>query len=137
MVAPDTVRRHLDQLAEFTSELRELHAQGEDRYRDREAYAGRYLVQAAAQSCIDLANHVIASEGWRNPVDYRDAFAVLGENGVLPAELVARLQNLAGLRNRLVHVYGDVDDHLVFEALENGLDDLGEFASAIARLVAE
>lgn len=135
MVAPDTVRRHLDLLAEFTTELRELQREGEESYAARDAYAGRYLVQSAAQTCIDLANHVVASEGWRNPIDYRDAFAVLGENGVLSGDLVASLQNLAGLRNRLVHVYGDIDDHLVFEALEAGLSDLDRFAAEIAKLI--
>ncbi len=48
-----------------------------ERYVSQEAFAGRYLVQAAAQVCIDLANHLISSEGWRVPSDFRDAFTVL------------------------------------------------------------
>ncbi|MDQ3989756.1 MAG: hypothetical protein M3291_11260 [Actinomycetota bacterium] len=41
-----------------------------------EVYAGRYLVQVSAQTCIDLANHIIASEGWRAPRDFGDTFTV-------------------------------------------------------------
>lgn len=36
---------------------------------DDRVHAGRYLVQVAAQTCIDIANHVIASEGQRSPRD--------------------------------------------------------------------
>lgn len=45
------------------------------------------------------------------------------------------MRDLAGLRNRLVHVYGDVDDRLVHAAMGEGLGDLNEFASAIASLL--
>jgi uncharacterized protein YutE (UPF0331/DUF86 family)/predicted nucleotidyltransferase len=99
--------------------------------------AGRYLVQASAQTCIDVANHVIASEGWRVPRDHRDTFAVLEEAGVLDTALAARLRALAGLRSRLVRLYEDIDDLLVHEYLELGLADLSDFASAVAALVAE
>jgi len=67
----------------------------------------------------------------------RDAFTVLEENGVLDADLSERLRALAGLRNRLVHLYQDVDDTLVHRALPEGLRDLGDFVQTIARLVEE
>ncbi len=98
-------------------------------------YTGRYLVQVAAQTCIDLANHVIASEGWRAPRDFGDSFTVLSEHGVIDDALAGRLRGLAGLRNRLVHVYDEIDDARVHESLAAGLSDLDMFATALARLV--
>lgn len=121
-----TYRRRLSQLAELPA----------TEYVQTHAYEGRYLVQAAAQICIDLAHHVIASNGWPPTVEYRDSFARLTEHDVLEDELAARLQDLAGLRNRLVHLYDDVDDVMVHDAMREGLDDIDAFAAAIARLAA-
>jgi uncharacterized protein YutE (UPF0331/DUF86 family) len=104
-------------------------------YLEHHALAGRYLVQVSAQTCIDLANHVIASSRWRAPRDFRDAFTVLEENGVLDPDLAERLRALAGLRNRLVHLYEEIDDSLVHRALTEGLRDLEGYGRAIGRLV--
>ncbi len=94
-------------------------------------------MQAAAQVCIELTNHLISSEGWRTPRDFRDGFSVLEERGVLEPGLAGRLRDLAGLRNRLVHLYEDVDDVLVHRAIDSGLADLEGFARAVAVLVRE
>jgi uncharacterized protein YutE (UPF0331/DUF86 family) len=135
VVDPDRVRRLLALLADFRGRLETLAATERSHYLSEDAYAGRYLVQAAAQVCIDVANHLIASEGWRVPADFRDAFTVLEEEHVLDPDLADRLRSLAGLRNRLVHLYDDVDDALVQEALQAGLPDLDSFAQAVARYV--
>jgi uncharacterized protein YutE (UPF0331/DUF86 family) len=47
------------------------------------------------------------------------------------------MQDLTGLRNRLVHLYDAVDDRLVHEALAAGLPDLEAFATAVARLLVD
>lgn len=135
MVAPRTLRRQLEHLNGFKQELERLGELDRETYVEHEAFAGRYLVQAAAQCCIDIANHVIASEGWETPTEYRETFEILERHGVLEAELAGRMKDLAGLRNRLVHIYDDVDDTLVHGFLQAGLDDLDAYATAIARLI--
>ena len=137
MVAPARVRRLLETLTRYRDQLAELRDLPVQDYLSDHALAGRYLVQICAQTSIDLANHVIASSRWRTPSDFRDAFTVLEENSVLEADLSERLRALAGLRNRLVHLYHDVDDLLVHAALPEGLRDLEDFSRAIARLLDE
>lgn len=136
MVDPDRARRLLESLARYAGELADLRDAGREVYL-AEPYRGRYLVQICAQVSIDLTNHVIASEGWRTPADFADLFTVLAENDVVDSALAERLRRLAGLRNRLVHVYVEVDDSIVFDALGPGLDDFDELARAISRLVAQ
>lgn len=136
MVDLDRVQHRLERLGTYRRELRDLCALPAQQYLRDHVYAGRYLVQVAAQTCIDIANHVIASEGWRSPRDFGDTFTVLRENGVLDDGLTGRMRGLAGLRNRLVHVYDDIDDELVHRLLSAGLPDLDAFAVAIARLIA-
>lgn len=137
MVDADRVRRLLESLARYSSCLSTLHDLAADRYVREQAFAGRYLVQASAQICIDLANHVIASSGWRTPRDFRDAFTVLEEHRVIDANLAERMRALAGMRNRLVHIYEEIDDRIVHGSLADGLADLDGFSRAIARLALE
>jgi uncharacterized protein YutE (UPF0331/DUF86 family) len=134
MVDLDRIHQRLEMLAGYLRELRRLRDLSVAEYLRHEVYAGRYLVQVAAQTCIDLANHVIASEGWRAPRDFGDSFTVLHEYGIIDDALAGRLRGLAGLRNRLVHVYDEIDDVRVHEALATGLPDLDAFATAVARL---
>lgn len=54
---------------------------------------------------------------------------------MVPESRAGRLRGLAGLRNRLVHVYDEIDDTRVHELLAAGLPDLDAFATALARLV--
>lgn len=136
MVDLDRIHQRLELLAGYGTNLRRLRDLPRDEYLAHEVYAGRYLVQVAAQTCIDLAHHVIASEGWRAPRDFGDGFTVLQEHGVIDAALAGRLRGLAGLRNRLVHVYDEIDDGRVHAAIGTGLPDLDAFAAAVVRLAA-
>lgn len=126
MVDADRVRRLLTMLERYRGLLAEDLP---------DPYRRRHLVQTAAQVCIDLANHVIASEGYRVPRDDGDAFRVLADAGVLDGGLADRMVSLAGARNLIVHLYAEVDDDRLARAVrEGGLDDLSAFAARIAAL---
>ncbi len=99
MVDLDRIHQRLELLAGYLRELRRLRDLSVAEYLRHEVYAGRYLVQVAAQTCIDLANHIIASEGWRAPRDFGDSFTILAEHGVVDDALAVRLRGLAGLRS--------------------------------------
>jgi uncharacterized protein YutE (UPF0331/DUF86 family) len=92
----------------------------------------KYHFVIAIECAIDIANHVIASENYRFPNDNADSFVVLIEHRVLPEEMRVPLQAMARFRNRLVHMYFDVDDARVAEFLRTGLADLDRFARSVA-----
>lgn len=92
----------------------------------------KYHFVIAIECAIDIANHAIASENFRFPKDNADSFAVLVEQRVLPEEMRERLQAMARFRNRLVHMYGDVDDARVWQFLRDALDDFDRFAHIVA-----
>jgi uncharacterized protein YutE (UPF0331/DUF86 family) len=72
MVDPGRVSRLLESLAAYRRQLEELRDLPVEVYIRDQAFAGRYLVQVAAQTCVDVANHLIASSGWRAPADFGD-----------------------------------------------------------------
>jgi uncharacterized protein YutE (UPF0331/DUF86 family) len=93
----------------------------------------KYHLLIAIECCIDVANHVIASENYRFPRDNADSFTVLTEHGVVPSSRREPLRAMARFRNRLVHLYWDVDDAKVYEYLQEDLDELAMFGDCIAR----
>jgi uncharacterized protein YutE (UPF0331/DUF86 family) len=95
----------------------------------------KYHFVVAIECCLDLAGHVIASEKYRMPVDSADAFTVLVERGVCPPDLEESLRAMARFRNRLVHVYWQVDDALMAAYLRDHLTDFDRYVAALSRLL--
>lgn len=93
----------------------------------------KYHLVIAIECCIDIANHVIASENYRFPRDNADSLVVLTEHGVLDAQRRDALRAMARFRNRLVHLYGNVDDERVYEYLREGLSDIEHVGDTITR----
>jgi|YNPNPStandDraft_1061719.scaffolds.fasta_scaffold96600_2 uncharacterized protein YutE (UPF0331/DUF86 family) len=93
----------------------------------------RYYLQVAIECCINIANHIISSEGLRGPRDYKDAFRILEEAKILPGDLARTMRALAGLRNLLVHLYWEVDDSMIHANLQSHLGDFETYISYIMR----
>ena len=131
----DIIASRLKLLAEYVDELQD--------YRERATSFGVYLnnkmlrraveraLQVAAEVCLDIGRRLIALEGFRYPESNRDVFQVLGEEGVVPQELLFALLDLARFRNLIVHDYAKIDDAKVYAILKKRLRDLDEYARAI------
>jgi uncharacterized protein YutE (UPF0331/DUF86 family) len=99
----------------------------------REERFVEHTLQLAIQAALDVASHVVSDDRLGEPETGRDVFRLLGKAGLLPGELTARLEQMAGFRNVVVHLYQDVDLGIVRDVVENRLGDLLEFAAAIRR----
>jgi uncharacterized protein YutE (UPF0331/DUF86 family) len=87
----------------------------------------------AIQTCLDLAGHWLADEGWRVPQQYADLFTALADHGVIPRDLSLRLASAAGLRNLIAHQYGVLNwDRIHALAASPRLADLEDFCAALA-----
>lgn len=89
--------------------------------------SSKYHFIVAIESCIDMCNHVIARNGYRVPEDYADTFKVMAEVGAFDTDFSDDLRNMAKFRNRLVHLYWQVDDQQVYDIIRNRLDDFKKF----------
>ena len=78
----------------------------------------------AIESSLDIANHIIADERFREPKSNRDIFEVLFENKLISKEKATNLQKMAQFRNILVHDYLKVKPEIIFDILNNDLNDL-------------
>ena len=88
-------------------------------------------LERAIGRMIDVNYHVLTASGQPPPPDYHSSFVRMAELGVLDAEFARQIARSAGLRNRLVHDYDDLDHRLVFAALSTALSDLPRFLAAV------
>lgn len=135
MIDEDRVLRLLRSIADDTSVLRQEAGASAERRRDPIWLRGiKYTFVTAIEACVDVAQHICATEGWGPPADNGDAVRLLGVHGVLAAELATSMRKAVGFRNVLVHDYIDVDDEIVVDRLKS-LSDLDEFVSQVAAYV--
>ena len=135
MVSKEKISRKFTSLEQYLEVLREIAGTPVDDFTQNRVLIGsmRYYLQVSVESCLDVANHVIASERLRAPKDYADAFAVLKEENILPEDLSKKLMQMAKFRNRLVHLYGEIDDRKIHAIAKNDLGDIEQFQSIILK----
>ena len=85
----------------------------------------KYNFIISIEAAIDIANHLISKCGFRAPEDYADTFRVLAENNVLDLDFSMELEKMARFRNRLVHIYWDVDAKEIWNILASEDEKIG------------
>lgn len=136
MVDPDRVRTKLGRLEEYLRGLVEQQDVALEEYRrdrDRRDIVERRF-EKAIQSTLDVAAHVVATEGFREPTDYGDLFRILEENDVVESETADRMVEMAGFRNVLAHEYARIDHERVHEHLQD-LEHFRSYAAEIAEFL--
>jgi len=94
--------------------------------------SAKYHFIVAIESCIDMCNHIISRNGFRVPDDYADTFRVMAEEGVLKNEILDDLVAMAKFRNRLVHLYWEVNNDQLHSILTSRLSDFKMVLTSIS-----
>lgn len=129
--------RLVTEIRKSVARLRNLSKLGEaDFLKDPDKIgSAKYHFIVAIESCIDMCNHVISRNGFRAPEDYGDTFRVMNEGGALKQDFSDELVNMAKFRNRLVHIYLEVENKQVYEILQDRLDDFKKFIDSISNFL--
>lgn len=88
-------------------------------------------LQRAVQSAIDLAAHVIATEGLGVPDTIKDSFLLMEQAGIIGKDLSKRMQAMVGFRNIAIHDYQAINIDILKAILVNHLKDMEEFYTVI------
>lgn len=100
----------------------------------RQVLAERYLERVIGRM-IDVNYHVLIESGEAPPPDYYESFLRLAPLGVYPSDFARRVASSAGLRNRLVHQYDEIDPVLLHEAVRSALRDVPEYLRAVQKFI--
>jgi uncharacterized protein YutE (UPF0331/DUF86 family) len=133
MVSTAKIISKFSQLDEYLSILQRIIRTPREEFLKDKIIIGsaKYYLQVSIECCLDISNHIIAAERYRAPKDYADTFKILEEEGVIDAQLSLKLRQMAKFRNRLVHLYGGIDDAYVYAFITKDLQDVTKFRAAI------
>jgi uncharacterized protein YutE (UPF0331/DUF86 family) len=112
-------------------ELRELSQPERIETDIREERFVAHTLQMAIQAALDIASHIVSDARLGEPRTHRELFDLLQRHAWLSLELTDTMGKMAGFRNIVVHGYQSVDPRIMRDLVENRLDDLLAFTTAI------
>ena len=86
----------------------------------------RYLERMIGRM-IDINYHLVTEAGHAPPRDYYESFTQLAKLGILPPAFASQIAACAGLRNRIIHEYDEIDPRRVYEGLQAAVRDIPEY----------
>ncbi len=133
------VRRKLAAIARNLQDLAAVEGLSLEEYRaDRFRQKGtERLLQETVEAAVDANLHLLRARGLSAPRDYYESFVRLGRDGVIPGALGDRLAPAAGLRNRLVHEYDEINDALVLDAVGEARRHFAQYVAAVERYLVD
>ena len=90
-------------------------------------------LQRAVQSTIDLATHIVASEGLGLSDTIKGNFHILEKASIIDKKLSKKLQSMVGFRNIAIHHYQNLEVEILKSILASHLRDLEDFYTVILR----
>lgn len=138
MVKPEKVENTLLNLKGYVEKLNHLAALKREEFLAdfTKVESAKHLFQVSVECCLDVSNHIIASERFRAPKNYAESFEILTEQGILPETFLPILRQMVQFRNRLVHLYWEVDAEIIYEILQKNLGDFDIFAKHVVSYIA-
>lgn len=83
--------------------------------------------QLIVDAMVDINTHIITRKNFPPPEDYQSSFVILGENKIIPMDFALKIAPVVGLRNKVVHKYGELDKRKFIADLQNGASDFKEY----------
>ena len=134
MVDKDKITFLFSELDKYLDELEHMKQLSREEFHNdnKNIYSLRYLFQVTIETCINIGTHIISSYRLGLPNEYGDVFRILKNKKVISEELQNKLIAMVRFRNRLVHIYWDIDDDTIFNYLHNNLNDFYIYKKEIA-----
>ena len=111
MIDREVLESKLRFLREYMSDLKEYREISLKDYLSRKKDQ-RFLertLHLACECCIDIAAHIISRQGFREPKDNKDLFAILFENKIISENVYNTMIKMAKFRNIIVHDYARIE----------------------------
>ncbi len=133
----DRIKEHLKRLNKYYLRLSDTRKLGKEIFIQEDLYQAsseRYL-QMAIESCLNIGNRLISLYQFKKPVDtpetYADIFIGMERIGVVDDVFCQRLVKMAKFRNRLVHLYWEIDKETLYGFIQDDLDDFKLFSQKV------
>lgn len=133
-----SIKLRLRKLEQYIAELEKQRELDLDEFRDdfTAQLAVERALKAAVECCTDIASHLVSTYGLDQPATQRELFQVLARSGYLDKDYADAMSDTVSLRNRLVHLYWDVDVERLYSYLHSDIALLRRFHIFALQLLA-
>ena len=133
----ERIKEHLKHLNQYTLHLLDAQQMSRDAFLSdeiRQASVERFL-QLAIESYLNIGNRLLSIRQFKRPLkppeSYVDIFKQLHTLGVTDAKFTEKLIRMAKFRNRLVHMYWEIDREDLYRILQEDIGDFKEFRNRV------
>jgi len=122
-----------DKIETYLEELEKIKVVDLEEYKRsiKDKRASERLLQISVENVLDICNILVSELRLGLPSDEGDIFQKLYKKKIISRDMKNILINMKGLRNILVHRYGEIDDEKVHEVLTDNLEDFDKFKEEI------
>lgn len=86
-----------------------------------------HRLQTSIQALVDIGSYVIAQLGLRTPGSSAEVVEILAGAGLIDRKDEERYISMIQFRNRVVHVYNNIDAEVLYGILREEMDDIRLF----------
>lgn len=144
VIMDERIKEHLKHLHRYVLLLKDARQISFEKFQVDPIYRGsseRYL-HLAIESCLNIGNRLLALAQLEKPVKtpetYADIFKELYNLGVVrDPDFTERLVLMAKFRNRLVHLYWELNAEIVYQILQDHISDFDQFIKSVVEYLKE
>lgn len=97
--------------------------------------SSKYNFIVLIEAMIDICNHIISRQGFEIPSSSADSIKILVKHNILSMKHQGTFIAMVKFRNRIVHLYHDVNNEDVYDILQKNLDDVDSFLIDIIKYI--
>jgi len=137
MVNREVVLDRISIIKNSLKRLKEISKLSKQEFKNNDDYfaIAEHHLRRSLEAVIDLGRHICVKEDLGQPQDYTEVFDILNNGGVLSKEFTESIRGMAGYRNRLVHMYNQIDREEIYQILQERLDDFDIFTNEIMNYI--
>ncbi len=132
-VDKEKLRQKLQFMRQELRELKKFQRMNFSQFQADSLYepAATRMLQVTIEAMLDICAHLVSREGWGLPKTYVETIELVARHGLIPPELIDTYKAMARFRNRVVHLYDEVDAAEIWNIIQNHLDDFRPFIAAV------
>jgi len=89
------------------------------------------MLQVSIEAMLDICAHIASREGWDVPKTYADLVSTAARHELIPQSMEDTYKKMVAFRNRIVHLYDDVNTEEILDLINKHLEDFTPFISTV------
>ncbi len=133
MEIKDRLLMKLDRMNTYLSELEEMLPADEEEFLSNltTRRACQKTIEAAIEEVIDVLSMLISHFKFGLPESEDDLVLIAENKNIITKQVAAKIKQMKGFRNILVHKYGEINDSQTFTFLTKEIGDFAQFEKEV------